>query len=411
MKTYLIKPNAKVRQYGNLTPLTAIEPPLWLLLMSNLYSEPYIIDAEAETLSFEEIREKVKNADEIKILATGSHPSAHIQQLQVANRLKDYLGRGEVLSKLTFNPIEVGNPRWFRLNMQKYRAHNWHTWGKEDKSYGAVFSSISCPYTCEFCCVKDFYGSGYKKRHPLSVVTDIKHLHENYNITNFKMMDEIFAFDNKNVHDICDSLVDSNLGEEINIWAYARIDTVNEKLLKKLRKAGVRWLAYGIETGNKEIRKKISKGKFTNKDVENVVKLTKDCGINVVGNFMFGFEDDTLATMRETLDFAKLLNCEYSNFYCTVAYPGSKLYDKLKSEGVDLPVYGDEFAQLSYNFKPLPTKTLTAKQVLEFRDCAFIEYHTSNRYLGMIEEKFGEETVSEIIDMVDTPLLRKHRDE
>jgi radical SAM superfamily enzyme YgiQ (UPF0313 family) len=292
------------------------------------------------------------------------------------------------------------------LPIERYRAHNWHTWGRKDHSYGATFSSISCPFKCEFCCVRDFYGSDYAQRDPQLVVADIQAL-VTRGVTNFKMMDELFAINNKGVHQVLDLLAASGLGKIINIWAYARIDTVSADLLKKLRQAGVLWLAYGIESGNPDIRRSVMKGNFTNQKIADVIHMTKDAGISIVGNYMFGFWEDTLATMQETLTFAQELNCEYANFYCVTVYPGSVLYDEMKARGVDLPRSGSEFAQMSPNFKPVPTQHVTAGQVLTFRDQAFKAYFAAPGYQSMMQDKFGGEVVKEIETMLSVNLRDK----
>jgi radical SAM superfamily enzyme YgiQ (UPF0313 family) len=129
---------------------------------------------------------------------------------------------------------------------------------------------------------------------------------------------------------------------------------MNKEMLKNMKSAGINWICYGIESGNETIRKEIGKGQFSNHDVRNVVKMTKDAGVKVLGNFMFGFENDTMETMQDTLDFAEELDCEHINFYC--------LTDK-------------NVNQLSKDFLPKPTKTLTAREVLNFRDEAY-EYMT-----------------------------------
>ena len=43
----------------------------------------------------------------------------------------------------------------------------------------------------------------------------------------------------------------------------------------------------------------------------------------MIGNYIFGLPEDDLETMQETLDLALELNCEFANFYCAMAYPGS----------------------------------------------------------------------------------------
>ncbi|MBF0121976.1 MAG: radical SAM protein [Candidatus Omnitrophica bacterium] len=413
MPTVLIKPNAKKKQYGKVVHLSAIEPPVWLALLAKRYPSSRIIDMEAENMDEGDLIKALSAIDVERcvILATGSHPSAHIQQTEAAEKVKaavSSLGNVpvEIFDHLPFNPVEMGAIDWALLPLEKYRAHNWHAWGRKDKTYGATFASISCPFTCEFCCVKDFYKSSYQQRAPELVVEDIRSAVRR-GVTNFKMMDELFAVDNKGVHAVCDLLAASGLGKEINIWAYARIDTVNALLLKKLRAAGVCWLAYGIESGNEEIRRSIVKGKFDNQKIRDVIQMTKDADINIVGNYMFGFWDDTQATMRETLDFAKELNCEYANLYCVTVYKGSKLYDDMKARGVDLPERGDEFAQMSPAFKPVPTKYLSGRDVLRLRDAAFNEYFGNEAYLSMMCARFGKPVVEEIRSMLSINIREK----
>jgi anaerobic magnesium-protoporphyrin IX monomethyl ester cyclase len=139
--------------------------------------------------------------------------------------------------------------------------------------------------------------------------------------------------------------------------------------------------------------------------------MTHAVGIHIVGNYIFGLPDDDEATIQETLDLAKELNCEYGNFYCAMAYPGSQLYEEALKQGLPLPESWGGYAQFSEDTLPLPTKYLTASEVLKFRDRAFDEYHTSPVYLEMIERKFGPKAVAHIKQMCALKLRRKHYDE
>jgi len=111
--------------------------------------------------------------------------------------------------------------------------------------------------------------------------------------------------------------------------------------------------------------------------------------------------------MQETLDLARELNCEYANFYCMSVYPGSKLYDEMTAKGVDLPRIGAEFAQMSPSFKPVPTASMSGRDVLAFRDKAFTEYFTSERYLSMMNARFGKAVVEEINAMTAINIREK----
>ena len=100
-----------------------------------------------------------------------------------------------------------------------------------------------------------------------------------------------------------------------------------------MKRAGINWICYGIEGGNKTIRDKVSKGQFDGDRISRAVGSTYDAGIHILGNFMFGLPDDTLETMQETFEMARGINCEYANFYCTMAYPGSKFVRGGRSRG------------------------------------------------------------------------------
>jgi anaerobic magnesium-protoporphyrin IX monomethyl ester cyclase len=139
-------------------------------------------------------------------------------------------------------------------------------------------------------------------------------------------------------------------------------------------------LCLGIEAGNQNVRLEIEKGKFQQVDIRSVVKDIKDAGINILGNYMFGFPDENYDTMQETLDLALELNCEHANFYAAMALPGSPLYLYAKQNNWDIPKQFEEFAFLSYDCKPLRTKYLSGEEVLRFRDEAWHKYFTHKHF-------------------------------
>lgn len=312
--------------------------------------------------------------------------------------------RANLISQLD----ELPTPAWDLLPMEKYRAHNWqcfHNPGKRS-SYGVIFTSLGCPFNCAFCNLKALFGSpGIRYRSPQKVIEDIDILVESYKVKNIKVLDECFVLNKRHVIDICDLIIER--GYKLNIWAYGRIDTVDEELLKKLKQAGFNWLCYGIESANLDVRQAVAKRGFGQGDIRRAIEMTKEAGINILGNFMVGLPDDNLETMQQTLDLAKELNCEYTNFYATMAYPGSELYEEAIKNKVRLPENWRGYAAFSEECLPLSTKYLSAEEVLCFRDKAFVEFHSNPAYLRMIENKFGPETVEHIKQMLKYKMRRK----
>ncbi|HOD12658.1 MAG TPA: radical SAM protein, partial [Candidatus Omnitrophota bacterium] len=257
-----------------------------------------------------------------------------------------------------------------------------------------------------YCNIHALYTGkpGIRFRSPERVVEEIDLLYHKYHVRHIKILDELFVINKDRMFKICDLLIERNYG--LNFWAYARIDTVSEDVLKKLKKAGVNWLAFGIEAGSHDVRQGVSKGRFDQEAVRKAVAMTHDAGIHIIGNFMFGLPDDTMETMKETFSLAQELNCEYVNFYATMAYPGSPLYEDALIQGWQLPQSWIGYSQLSPETLPLPTKHLSAAQVLKFRDEAFDAYFRDPRYLDMIQKKFGSKTVKHVQQMLQTKLKR-----
>ena len=296
---------------------------------------------------------------------------------------------------------------WDLLPMEKYKSHNWQCFGNLEarQPYASIYTSLGCPYKCIFCCINaPFDINRYRTRSPVDVVDEISLLHDKYGVKTIKIIDEMFVLNDRHVNEICDLLIER--GYDLNIWAYARVDTVKSEMLNKLKKAGIRWLALGIESGSAHVRDGAEKA-FSQEDIKAIVHEIQLAGIQVIGNFIFGLPDDDHNTMRQTLDLAKELNCEFVNFYSAMAYPGSPLYIQALEEGLTLPENWSGFSQHSYDCHPLATNYLSSSEVLEFRDQAFLEYFSNSRYLGMVAQKFGQETRIHIETMVKHRLKRK----
>ena len=304
---------------------------------------------------------------------------------------------------------ELPYQAWDLLDMSKYRAHNWHCFDHIDERapYVSIQTSLGCPYKCTFCCIHaPFGGSGIRYWSPENTVQQIDVAVNKYGVKNIKFPDEMFVLNERHVIEICDLII--GRGYKINIWAYARVDTMREKFLEKLKKAGINWIALGIESGSKHVRDGVEKGRFGDHQIEATVKKTRDAGIYVLGNYIFGLPDDTHESMRDTLDLAKHLNTHWANFYSAMAYPGSPLHNMALEKGWRLPDDWGGYSQHAYETLPLPTETLSGPQVLAFRDKAFMEYYTNPHYLESIRIRFGKRVVDHIKGMVGQPLKRKY---
>jgi radical SAM superfamily enzyme YgiQ (UPF0313 family) len=322
-------------------------------------------------------------------------------------------GGGSFVKNMPFAPIEdlslYHGDMWHKLPMGKYRAHNWQCLDDltSRQPYASIYTSLGCPFACSFCCINaPFGGRRYRKRAPAEVIAEVERLYRRYGVRTLKITDEMFVLDPAHYGAICEGLAALPFADDLNIWAYTRVDTVPPQNLSALRKAGIRWLALGIESESSYVRDGAGK-RLRRDDIAGTVKTIQDAGINVIGNYIFGLPDDDLDSMRRTLQMAMDLRTEWANFYSAMAYPGSPLYDEAVKKGWALPDCWSGYSQHGYDTRPLDTRHVDAAAVLGFRDEAFRTYFSSARFLDDTGRKFGAEAVRHVGQMALRTLPRK----
>lgn len=393
-----------------------------------------------------------KEYPEIKILFVGGHVSALPQEVMekhpfmdlvcqnegvftisqlLKTNLKDHLDKVDGLGYRENGRIILNKPSpivdkkdlseqlpgvaWHKLPMDRYRTALWHALPNncERRPFASLYTSLGCPFKCSFCMIniinrqENEYADGsniFRYWDPEFIIQEFDWFAQR-GIKNIKIADEMFVLNPNHFMKLCQLFIQR--GYAFNIWCYARIDTVKEEYLETLKKAGVHFLALGIESGDTEVRKDVIKGKFEDIDIRAIVRKIREHGINVAANYIFGLPEDSLETMQRTLDLALELNTEMANFYCAMAYPGSPLYGIAKKREWKLPETYAGYSQHSYETQPLPTKYLSPEEVLEFRDRAWLTYHTNPRFLNLLKEKFGPMAVEETLRSTKIKLKRK----
>ncbi len=302
--------------------------------------------------------------------------------------------------------------------LDMYRAHFWHADFHYDKRtpFAAIYTSLGCNFGCDFCMINivnrvdngdDVSAAdsrGMRFWSPDWVAREMSKLAD-MGVKTLRISDEMFFLNRKYYEPVLQNAIDQNFG--FNMWTYSRVDTVRRDYLDLFKKAGVNWLALGVEAGNQLVRQEVSKGSFKEVNIRDVCKTINDADINIISNYIFGFPEDNLDTMQETLDLALELNTEMANMYPCQALPGSPMYHTAKRNGWALPDSYEGYAFLSYESQPLPTKYLSSAEVLKFRDDAWRKYFTNPNYLNLVERKFGLQERRNIEDMSAINLKRK----
>ena len=299
-----------------------------------------------------------------------------------------------------------------------YRAHFWHAEFNKNKRtpFAAIYTSLGCTFKCDFCMINILNRSDNDDRISSADSSVMRHWSADLMLREFdklatmgvetvRISDEMFFLNRRHFEPLIDGLLAR--AYPLRMWAYARIDTVRAEFLEKFKRVGINWLALGIEAGNQNVRMEVQKGKFKEVNIRDTVQTVHEHDIDIVGNYIFGFPEDTHETMQQTLDLACELNTAHANLYPCQALPGSPLHQSAKEKGWKLPSEYAGYAFLSYECEPLPTNHLSAAEVLKFRDDAWHKYFERPEYLALIEKRFGAQQRQNVVDMSKIRLKRK----
>ena len=353
---------------------------------------------------------EIKNIKGIGYRANGTSDLTHPEEIVPQARMDvDLPGYAWDLLPYDKTPLDL------------YRSHFWHAEYKHEKRspFAALYTSLGCTFKCEFCMINilnrddnDPIGdaANYAKMRfwsPKFIIKEFDKLVD-MGVRTLRISDEMFLLNKKYYVPLCEMIKEKGYGEKLSMWAYSRIDTVRDpEQLKLIREAGIKWLCLGIESAKKEIRLEVTKGKFEDIDIREVVRTIHEADIEIIANYLFGLPGDNLETMQKTLDLSLQLNTIAWNAYAVMALPGSRLYKNAIEKGYRLPEDYTGYSFHSYNTLPLPTENLSPAQILAFRDKAFLTYHKNSSFLKRVEEKYGKISVDNINDMTKVKLKRK----
>lgn len=299
-----------------------------------------------------------------------------------------------------------------------YRSHFWHAQfdHKKRSPFAAIYTSLGCRFQCDFCMINivnrnnnddhiSAANSPGMRYWPVDLMLKEFEKLADYGVETLRISDEMFFLNKKYYEPLLQGIIDRGL--KFRMWSYSRVDTVNPRFLELFKNAGIDWLCLGIESGNQNVRREISKGKFQEINIRDAVKQVQEHDMYILGNYIFGFPNEKRENLQETLDLALELNTEHANFYPCQALPGSPIYHLATSKGWALPDSYEGYAFLSYECKPLPTNHLTAAEVLKFRDDAWHTYFSNPDYLSLVEQKFGVQQRSNVEEMSKIRLKRQ----
>jgi radical SAM superfamily enzyme YgiQ (UPF0313 family) len=107
----------------------------------------------------------------------------------------------------------------------------------------------------------------------------------------------------------------------------------DEELMQLMVTAGFTTIFVGIETPAEESLAECSKKQNMHRDLAEDVKRFQRAGLEVQGGFIVGFDSDSPLTLQRMIDFIQKSGITTAMVGLLQAFPGTKLYERVKQAG------------------------------------------------------------------------------
>lgn len=196
--------------------------------------------------------------------------------------------------------------------------------------------SRGCPYHCSFCYIdaeRDLYkgkGKFVRFRSPESVVDEVEWVHKKWGIKLVSFEDDLLTINRKWVYKFCE-IYARRLRLPFNI--NARADDMDEPMCEALADAGAWCVAFGVESGDEEMRNKV-----LNKELDDATIIAASArmhrhGIKFLTYNMIGLPGESVEMALKTIELNRRIGADMCRYTLYEPYAGTKLSDELIARG------------------------------------------------------------------------------
>ncbi len=290
----------------------------------------------------------------------------NIQGVYSLNNLKDE--RQEVIkASVAENLDDLPFPDWEQINPGDYPPAP-HGGLARGFPVGVMVTSRGCPYECTFCASPKFCDRKIRFRSPENVTAEIEYLIKNFKIKEIHFEDDNFTLNADYVKRLCRSIIERKI--KIH-WACPngiRADCISPDLLQRMKASGCYYLAYGVESANRQILESVRK-KESLETIQKAIEMTEKAGISAQGFFIFGLPGESPETIEESIDFALRSGLSRAQFIILDVVPGSELWDTLRGQFVP------DWEKKSYIEPEYLPEGITREQLLRAQTKAFRKFY------------------------------------
>jgi magnesium-protoporphyrin IX monomethyl ester (oxidative) cyclase len=271
---------------------------------------------------------------------------------------------------------EIAFPARHLFAMEKYFASASSHSTFRDSPFTQIITSRGCPCKCTFCALGNHWGNRQRMRSAANVLDEIEVLVSHYGVREIHFEDDNLTADKKRAMDIFDGMIERGFDISWNVPSGMAVYTLDEELIEKMKESGCYSVSLAIESGNQQVLHKLMNKPVNLKTVPHLAKKIREVGMDARGFFIIGYPDETRETIRQTIDFARELELDWSYFFIASPLPNTKMYRTCIEKGYIKE--GDFDPIRSFHKSIIRTPEFTPEYLADVREEAIVDVNFKN---------------------------------
>lgn len=200
----------------------------------------------------------------------------------------------------------------------------------------AIQYSRGCPFNCEFCDIVVLNGREPRTKGQEQVLAELDSLYRHGWRGGVFIVDDNFIGNKSHVKSAILPAIVAWSKKHGYPFAFSTEASINladdEELMHLMVEAGFNTVFIGIETPHEASLAECGKGQNQNRELLSSVRKIQDCGLEVQGGFIVGFDNDPVSIFRSQINFIQKSGIVTAMVGLLQALPETRLYQRLKRE-------------------------------------------------------------------------------
>ena len=287
-------------------------------------------------------------------------------------------------------------PAFDLMPMDKYKLLDM------DTHMATMITTRGCPMKCSFCSSAAMHGRKMRQRSVDNILAEIDFLREKYDINTIAFMDDTFTLKKSRLMEFCDKLKQKDY--EIMWGCTARVDTLDEEVLKNMKESGCITVFMGVESVDQNQLDSMDKG-ITVPKIENAFKMSRKLGIRTIASVALGMPGDTKKIMNKTIKFVHKLKPNYAIYSLSTPYPGTRFYKESFEKNL---IKVKDWSKYTLISPILETADCSLKDLRKMQTKAFIKFYLRPHYLLSQFRQDGTYFIKTIFGLIKTALTKNN---